>query len=242
MLPLGEGRVTFGALVDNLYVQAPFEPAMRPFLRGDLAWSAALLDALPNIDWLECSGQMHDVPPEVQTQTAFAGAVRQSSKPILVYPYDRAGLLDILDAAAAIRGRAGGAAGQPVRLLRLGAQRAAPAGRLQPGHPAGVRRARGAGHLPPASRDGGNSPASIPGTLVLANADWLAGVTIHQLARPGAPFCSGGFTELLMDMRTTLWSYCAPEMMAAFARGGRSGALVWDACLGHRNAGRHAAA
>ena len=77
MLPLAEGRVTFGALVDNLYAQAPFEPAMRPFLRSDLGWSAALLDALPNIDWLDCSGQMHDVPPEVQTQPAFAGAVRQ---------------------------------------------------------------------------------------------------------------------------------------------------------------------
>ena len=56
-----------------------------------------------------------------------------------------------------------------------------------------------------------------PGTLVLANADWLAGLTIHQLKRPGAPFCSAGFTELLMDMRTTLWSYAAPEMLATVA-------------------------
>jgi trimethylamine---corrinoid protein Co-methyltransferase len=64
---------------------------------------------------------------------------------------------------------------------------------------------------------GANSPASIPGTLVLANADWLAAMTVHQLCRPGAPVCSAGFTELLMDMRSTLWSYCAPEMMTAYA-------------------------
>jgi trimethylamine--corrinoid protein Co-methyltransferase len=64
---------------------------------------------------------------------------------------------------------------------------------------------------------GANSPCDILGTLVLANADWLAGLTMHQLKRPGAPFCSAGFTELLMDMRTTLWSYCAPEMLTAYA-------------------------
>jgi trimethylamine---corrinoid protein Co-methyltransferase len=64
---------------------------------------------------------------------------------------------------------------------------------------------------------GGNCPCNIPGTLVLANADRLAGLTIHQLKRPGAPFCSAGFTEQLMDMRTTLWSYAALEMLTAYA-------------------------
>ncbi len=103
-MPLAEGRVTFGALVDNLYVEDAYEPGMRPFLRGDLGWSARLLDALPNVDWVACSGQMHDVAPELQTQLAFLGAVACTTKPILVYPYDRRGLLDILDAASVIAG------------------------------------------------------------------------------------------------------------------------------------------
>ena len=104
VMPLAEGRVTFGALVDNLYVEDAYEPRMRPFLRGDLGWSARLLDALPNVDWVACSGQMHDVAPELQTQLAFLGAVTCTTKPILVYPYDRRGLLDILDAASIIAG------------------------------------------------------------------------------------------------------------------------------------------
>jgi trimethylamine---corrinoid protein Co-methyltransferase len=215
-LPLAEGRVTFGALTDNMYAQGPADPAMRPFLRSDLAWSAQLLDSLPNIDWLEASGQMHDVPPEVQTQTAFAGAVRHSAKPILVYPYERAGLLDILEAAALFAGGSEALRRKPFVFCA-----SVPNAPLQQaGYNLDVLLACAEYEVPviyhPHPAMGANSPASIPGTLILANADWLAGVTVHQLARPGAPFCSGGFTELLMDMRTTLWSYCAPEMMAAY--------------------------
>ncbi len=216
-LPLAEGRVTFGALADNLYVQDAYGPRVRPFLRADLAWSGALLDALPNIDWVACSGQMHDVPPALQTQTAFAGIVRQTTKPLLVYPYDRRGLLDILDAASLIAGGDEALRARPfifcasvpnapleqapynLEILLTCAEREVPV--IYHPHPA----------------MGANSPADIAGTLVLANADWLAGLTLHQLKRPGAPFCSAGFTELLMDMRTTLWSYCAPEMLTAYA-------------------------
>jgi trimethylamine--corrinoid protein Co-methyltransferase len=217
VMPLAEGRVTFGALVDNLYVEDAFEPRMRPFLRSDLGWSARLLDALPNVDWVACSGQMHDVASELQTQLAFLGAVTYTTKPILVYPYDRRGLLDILDAASVIAGGRDALRQRPfvfcasvpnaplvqadynLDILLACAEHAVPV--VYHPHPA----------------LGGNSPCNIPGTLVLANADWLAGLTIHQLKRSGAPFCSAGFTELLMDMRTTLWSYAAPEMLTAYA-------------------------
>jgi len=64
---------------------------------------------------------------------------------------------------------------------------------------------------------GGNSPADIAATMVLANADWLASLVIHQLKHPGAPFCTAGFTVQLMDMHTSLWSYCAPETLAAYS-------------------------
>jgi trimethylamine--corrinoid protein Co-methyltransferase len=52
---------------------------------------------------------------------------------------------------------------------------------------------------------------------VQTNADWLANLTIHQLKKPGAPFATGGFTVQLMDMKTTLWSYCAPETLLAYS-------------------------
>jgi trimethylamine--corrinoid protein Co-methyltransferase len=216
-LPLAEGPVTFGALVDNLYVQDAYRPGMRPFLRADLAWSAKLLDALPNIDWVACSGQMHDVPPQAQTQLAFTGTLPYTMKPILVYPYDRRGLLDILDAA-------GIAAGGP-EVLRdrpfIFCASVPNAPLSQADYSLEILLACAEHEVPvvyhPHPAMGANSPCDIAGTLVLANADWLAGLTMHQLKRAGAPFCSAGFTELLMDMRTTLWSYAAPEMLAAYA-------------------------
>ncbi len=58
--------------------------------------------------------------------------------------------------------------------------------------------------------------AALPVRLVLMNADWLANLVIHQQKRPGAPFCAVGPTVQLMDMRTTLWSYCAPETLMAY--------------------------
>jgi trimethylamine--corrinoid protein Co-methyltransferase len=216
-LPLAEGPVTFGALVDNLYVQDPYRPRMRPFLRADLAWSARLLDALPNIDWVSCSGQMHDVAPRVQTQLAFTGALPYTSKPVLVYPYDRAGLLEILDAASVVAG------GRDVLRARpfVFCASVPNAPLAQADYNLEILLACAEHEVPviyhPHPAMGANSPCSILGTLVLANADWLAGLTIHQLKRPGAPFCSAGFTELLMDMRTTLWSYCAPELLTAYA-------------------------
>jgi trimethylamine:corrinoid methyltransferase-like protein len=216
-LPLGEGRVTFGALVDNLYVQDAYQPRVRPFLRSDLDWSARLLDALSDIDWVACSGQMHDVAPQVQTQLAFAGTLPYTSKPILVYPYDRAGLLDILDAACVVAGGRDALRARP--FVFCASVPNAPL--AQADYNLEILLACADHELPviyhPHPAMGANSPCNIPGTLVLANADWLAGLTMHQLKRPGAPFCSAGFTELLMDMRTMLWSYCAPEMLTAYA-------------------------
>jgi trimethylamine--corrinoid protein Co-methyltransferase len=216
-LPLAEGRVTFGALVDNLYVQDAYQPHMRPFLRSDLAGSARLLNALPHIDWVECSGQMHDVAPQVQTQLAFTGALPYTEKPILVYPYDRTGLLDILDAASIVAGGRDALRARP--FVFCASVPTAPL--VQADYNLEILLACAEYEVPviyhPHPAMGANSPCDILGTLVLANADWLAGLAMHQLKRPGAPFCSAGFTELLMDMRTTLWSYCAPEMLTAYA-------------------------
>jgi trimethylamine--corrinoid protein Co-methyltransferase len=217
VLPLDQGRVTFGALVDNLYVQDAFERSMRPYKRSDLAWSARLLNALPNIDWLACSGQMHDVAAQAQTQLAFAGSLPYTVKPILVYPYDREGLLDVLEAASLVAG--GRAALREKPFVFCASVPNAPLAQAE--YNLEILLTCAEHEVPvvyhPHPAMGANSPCDIPGTLVLANADWLAGLTMHQLKRPGAPFCSAGFTELLMDMRTTLWSYCAPEMLAAYA-------------------------
>ena len=58
---------------------------------------------------------------------------------------------------------------------------------------------------------GASGPLGIAGVLVQQNAEILAGVTLTQLVRPGAPVIVGG-TSAIMDMRTGCLSMGAPEI------------------------------
>jgi trimethylamine--corrinoid protein Co-methyltransferase len=57
---------------------------------------------------------------------------------------------------------------------------------------------------------GGTAPMSPAAITVQLCAETLSGLVIHQLKNPGAPFIFGGMASL-MDMRTTVFSYGAPE-------------------------------
>jgi trimethylamine--corrinoid protein Co-methyltransferase len=214
---LEAGHVAFSTIADTFYVQDPYTRSVRPFLKADQGWLATVIDAMPGIEYVQCVGQAHDVPDNLQSQIAVSHTVRHTVKPILVYPYDRAGLLDILDMLYVIAG--GEPAFREKPFLMCAAVPAAPlSGTVYSLELLLACAERGVPVLNyscPAI--GGNSPASIIGTLVLTDADWLANLTIHQLKRPGAPFTTAGFTIQLMDMKSTLWSYCAPETLPAYS-------------------------
>ncbi len=57
---------------------------------------------------------------------------------------------------------------------------------------------------------GGTTPVTLAGGIAQANAENLSGIVIHQLKSKGAPIISG-FGLVPMDMRTTTFSYGAPD-------------------------------
>ena len=61
---------------------------------------------------------------------------------------------------------------------------------------------------------GASGPVTLAGALALANAECLAGLVMHQLRSPGAPFIYGGCVSPL-DMRTTVYTYGSPEWRMA---------------------------
>jgi trimethylamine--corrinoid protein Co-methyltransferase len=63
----------------------------------------------------------------------------------------------------------------------------------------------------PAPQAGSTAPATFAATIVQGSAESLSGLVLAQLVRPGTPFIYGAFTTV-MDMRTTIFSYGAPEM------------------------------
>ena len=57
---------------------------------------------------------------------------------------------------------------------------------------------------------GASGPITLAGSVALAVAECLAGLVMHQLQCPGAPFIFGGCVSQL-DMRTMLYPYGSPE-------------------------------
>ena len=73
--------------------------------------------------------------------------------------------------------------------------------------------------LTPFTLAGAMAPVTIPGALAQQNAEALAGITLAQLVRPGAPVCYGGFTSNV-DMKSGAPAFGTPEYVkAAFASG-----------------------
>jgi trimethylamine--corrinoid protein Co-methyltransferase len=64
----------------------------------------------------------------------------------------------------------------------------------------------------PGPVEGASAPVTPAGSLAMANAEALSGLTIAQLRRPGAPVVYGSGSGPL-DMRTTVATYVSPEFM-----------------------------
>jgi trimethylamine--corrinoid protein Co-methyltransferase len=87
----------------------------------------------------------------------------------------------------------------------------------------GLMELAGAGQavcLTPFTLAGAMAPATIGGALVLQNAEVLAGVTLTQLVRAGAPVMYGSFT-LNVDMRSGSPAFGTPEYAIAAQAGGQ---------------------
>ncbi|MGD9367832.1 MAG: trimethylamine methyltransferase family protein [Desulfobacteraceae bacterium] len=64
--------------------------------------------------------------------------------------------------------------------------------------------------LPSGSNAGGGAPVTLAGAMALGIAENLAGLIIHQLTQPGAPFLFGPNVSAL-DMKSAVVSYGCPE-------------------------------
>ena len=74
--------------------------------------------------------------------------------------------------------------------------------------------------ITPFTLSGAMAPVTIPGALVLQNAEALAGIAFSQMVRPGAPAMYGGFTSNV-DMQSGAPAFGTPEYMKAQHIGGQ---------------------
>lgn len=95
-------------------------------------------------------------------------------------------------------------------------------------------RARQLSIITPFCLAGAMAPVTVAGALVLQHAEALAGITLAQLSRPGAPVAYGGFSSNV-DMKSGAPAFGTPEHIRACLGSGQLARLIglpWRSAAG----------
>ncbi|MGD8386752.1 MAG: trimethylamine methyltransferase family protein [Desulfobacteraceae bacterium] len=208
---LKEDQTWYGTTLDAYDFLDPSDGVRRPFTMEDCRTAAALADALPNFTWTMTIGVASDAPPATADRLAARQALTACQKPLLY-------CCDSLQSAKDIHAMAVAVVGSEERLTEkpiIGVFNS-PISPLVFETPVMDRVLFAAEQGLPqvcysGPQAGATSPATLVGTVVQGSVESLFGLLMSQLVRPGAPFVYGAFATI-MDMRTSVFSYGAPEM------------------------------
>jgi trimethylamine--corrinoid protein Co-methyltransferase len=208
-----EGQTSYFGTGSDLPNTLDLETGERRLSRlSDVRDTARLADSLPNIDFVMSMALPSDVAPATSDRHSFMTMITNTSKPVVFTAWDESGLADIIAMAETVAGGADALTLNPFLLAYL-----EPSTPLQ--HSQTVLRKMlmmADRRLPivyaPGGVDGASAPVTAAGSLALANAEVLSGLTIAQLRQPGTPVVYGSGSGPL-DMRTTVASYFGPEFM-----------------------------
>ncbi len=200
-----------GPSLDCLDYLVPLTAERRRFTLQDCRTTASLLDALPNYSWGMTFGLADDVPPDLADRLVLKEAMVHCEKPMVFCCKDTNSLKDIYEMAVLIAGSAKKFIKAP-NIVML----ADPISPLVHSDQVLDKVIFCAENWIPhiyfgAPQAGSTGPATFAGTVVQGSAESLSGLVISQLIRPGAPFIFGALATV-MDMRTMIFSYGAPEM------------------------------
>jgi len=201
----------YGPSVDCIDYLDPMTDERRRFTSDDCRVTATLADVLPNYSWVMTIGMADDVPPDIADRVVARQVFTYTEKPLVFCCKDLRSVRDIYDMALVI---AGGE--EKFRQAPTIVHYSEPISPLVYYDPAVDKILYCAeSGIPlinfPAPQGGSTAPATFAGEVVQASAESLSGLVMAQLARPGASFIYGAFSTI-MDMRTTIFSYGAPEM------------------------------
>jgi trimethylamine--corrinoid protein Co-methyltransferase len=209
---LERNRSWFGASLDCIDYLEPFTRERRKFMLDDCRTTATLLDALPNYTWGMTFGIADDVPAEFADRLVLKEAMIHSEKPMVFCCQNLESLEEIYEMAIIIAGGEKQFLNAPTIVML-----ADPISPLTFTDESLEKMIFCAEKRIPqicygAPQAGSTGPASFAGLVVQGTAESLSGLVITQLVRKGAPFVYGAFATI-MDMRTTIFSYGAPEMI-----------------------------
>lgn len=176
----------------------------------DVATAARYGDALPWVNVVGAMSDPHELPPSYRCVAVAAELIRNTTKPITFWFYDRASAKFLLELFALLRGSEEEAIRRPIAYPLF-----EPISPLRFPHD-GVDllletcRQRLPVPIGPMAQAGASAPGTLAGVLAQENAEILAGLCLVQLIQPGTPVCYGGIPHAF-DMRTTQMIFSGPE-------------------------------
>ncbi|MDO8587795.1 MAG: trimethylamine methyltransferase family protein [Armatimonadota bacterium] len=177
---------------------------------ADVATATRLGDALDGVTIPGAMADPHEVLVEYRCVDVMLEMLRNTTKPITFWFYDRASARFLVEMMIALRGDEKSAAEYPVCYPLL-----------EPISPLrfpfqGIdllfetARVNLPAHIGPMAQMGLSAPATLAGTMAQQNAEVLAGICVTQVIKPGLPVCYGGICHAF-DMRTTQLIFAGPE-------------------------------
>jgi len=188
----------------------PCSGERRKPVKQDNRNAALMVDALEYTDFAMSLGVATDVPVDSSDLHQFEAMLLSTTKPILFTAYNRRGLEYILQMAALAAGGMNRLRERPS--LALYAEPSSPLFHSRDSLEKLLTCAQERIPLIYATTPmlGATAPVTSGGALVVANAEILSGLVIHQLKSEGAPFVYGGGIPP-MHMGTSICSYGGPE-------------------------------
>jgi len=200
---LGEGRTRFGIGVTTLFYQDPITDEVTPFSRRHMQEMVRLGGALRHFDVISTVGVIQDVPTQVSDLYESLEMVANTTKPLVILVSDEKNFPSVLDMLEVLHGDLAERPFiipyfNPVTPLILN-QGTVDKMRIAIQHGLPVIFSN-------YSMAGMSTPITPAGTLVVLLAELLAGLTLSQLMKEGAPIILG-ILPAYFDMKTMVNFY-----------------------------------
>jgi trimethylamine--corrinoid protein Co-methyltransferase len=201
----------FGGVAGFPMILDPLTSRLRTTYVADIDETARVIDALPNIEWTMTSSTHTTVPSQVADKMSLLHVLLNSPKPVACSINDVSSLREMLKVCAMISGGEKELKSKPFFISSsepvtpLSQEKDAMENSLlcaEKGIPNIVY------SMPMA---GATTPATWPSALAMACAEFLSQLVVLQHKNPGTPVIFGSMPNI-MDMRTTIYPYGAPEL------------------------------
>ena len=203
----------FGSWHGSQWIRDLYTGKIRKCYVEDIAERCRLIDALPNIEFSLVGSvnlTLPVIPDDISDRMPVLQFIYNSSKPVIGENVNASSLRETIDLCSIVAGSE-----EQLRKKPFFVSSSEPVSPLTQGKDAMEKSLLCAQKGIPnivygMQMAGATTPVTFAGCVAIANAEVLSQLVVVQLKNPGAPVIYGGMPSI-MDMRTTIYSYGAPE-------------------------------